>query len=136
MNGPESWFAEGKTAGDIAADSLVPTQCPYVSMSVAARWWNRGYSYTFRLLRSIAAEQSVAAMTAERDALRSQVADLTALGVSLHKAAAAGRDAERAAVVAWLRSDAPVPMWRAALGQTWGHVSADAIEAGAHRGDE
>ena len=35
-------------------------------------------------------------------ALRQQVAELTALGVSLHKAAAAGRDNERAAVVAWL----------------------------------
>jgi len=43
------------------------------------------------------------ALEAERDALRRQVAELTALGVSLHKAAAAGRDAEREAVVAWLR---------------------------------
>lgn len=35
----------------------------------------------------------------ERDALRAQVAALTANGVSMHKAAAA----ERAAVVSWLR---------------------------------
>jgi predicted transcriptional regulator len=68
---------------------------------------------------------------AERDELRRQVADLMALGVSLHKAAAAGRDAERAAVVAWLRN----------VG-TSGFIAdfdediqplADAIERGAHR---
>ena len=68
-------------------------------------------------------EADVERLTAERDALRSQVADLTALGVSLHKAAAAGRDAERAAVVAWLEREGRFD------------VAAD-IEAGAHRGDE
>ena len=39
--------------------------------------------------------------------LRAQVAELQALGVSLHKAADAGAQAERAAVVAWLRGIFP-----------------------------
>ena len=38
----------------------------------------------------------------ENTALRQQVEELTVLGVSLHKAAAAGAKAEREAVVAWL----------------------------------
>ena len=47
--------------------------------------------------------QDVAALVAEVERLRSEVAELRALGVSLHKSAAMGRDVERAAVVAWLR---------------------------------
>lgn len=45
-----------------------------------------------------------ALLDAEREntALRQQVGELTVLGVSLHKAADAGAQAERAAVVAWL----------------------------------
>ena len=61
--------------------------------------------------------------------LRAQVAELRALGVSLHKSAAMGRDAERAAVVAWLRERQPG--WPAGSG---GH--ADAIERGEHRREE
>ena len=57
---------------------------------------------------------------AEIDALRRQVAELQALGVSLHKAAAAGMADERAAVVAWLRLVA---------GPEW----ADCIARGCHR---
>lgn len=45
---------------------------------------------------------TVEALEAERDALRRQVAELTANGVSIHKAVAA----ERAATVAWLRTRA------------------------------
>ena len=49
---------------------------------------------------------TVEALHAECAALRRQVGELTALGVSIHKAAAAAMDAERDAVVAWLRENA------------------------------
>ena len=61
----------------------------------------------------------------EITALRQQVAELTALGVSLHKAAAAGAQAERAAVVAYLR---------ACDGESYDF--ADDIERGVHREPE
>jgi len=66
-----------------------------------------------------------ALLDAEREntALRQQVAELTALGVSLHKAAAAGRDNERTAVVAWL--------YRQHYDDT-----AERIERGEHRREE
>lgn len=44
-------------------------------------------------------------LRAEVERLRAEVAELRALGVSLHKSAAMGRDAERAAVVRWLRGE-------------------------------
>jgi hypothetical protein len=63
---------------------------------------------------AVLAEERLAALLAaeaENTALRQQVAALTRLGVSLHKAEQAGVDAERIAVVAWLRevADTPVP---------------------------
>ena len=77
-----------------------------------------------------------ALLDAEREntALRQQVAELTALGVSLHKAAAAGRDAERAAVVAWLRSEAESenPFYA----QSNLDYAATMIERGEHRREE
>lgn len=63
----------------------------------------------------------------DRDEAGAQVQAMTALGVSLHKAAVAGRDAERAAVVAWLR--------KAALFIADADELADLIAAGAHRED-
>ena len=65
---------------------------------------------------------------AEVEALRRQVAELQALGVSLHKAAAAGMADERAAVVKYLRPsvvDGPIDVIFKAL--------ADHIERGVHR---
>jgi len=53
--------------------------------------------------------QEASALVAEVDRLRAQVAELRALGVSLHKAADAGAKNERAAVVAWLRECALDP---------------------------
>lgn len=44
-------------------------------------------------------------LTEERDALRRQVAELIANGVSMHKAADRAAKEERAAIVAWLRSE-------------------------------
>jgi hypothetical protein len=55
--------------------------------------------------------------------LRAQVAELQTLGVSLHKAADAGAQAERAAVVAWLYRDGC-------------EASAERIERGEHRRGE
>ena len=49
------------------------------------------------------------ALVAEVERLRGEVAELRALGVSLHKSAAMGRDAERAAVVAWLLEQIGLP---------------------------
>lgn len=60
--------------------------------------------------------------TLEAEALRRQVAELTALGVSLHKAADRGRKEERATIVAWLRGGA----------EAWLYVAADGIERGLH----
>jgi len=63
--------------------------------------------------------------------LRAQVAELQALGVSLHKAADAGAQAERAAVVAWLRAEAYLTLYEATTSDV-----ADAIENGEHRRKE
>ena len=82
---------------------------------------------------------AVEALEAERDALRRQVAELTALGVSLHKAAAAGRDAGTAEAVAFLRLQAQAAGrmrgLSAAAGATIADamlVAADTIERGEH----
>jgi len=80
------------------------------------------------------------ALIDEVKALRAQVQELTALGVSLHKAGddgyrqgyTDGKDDERDAVVEWLRM----------LDDRWGlgasvcGAAADAIERGAHREDK
>ena len=65
----------------------------------------------------------------ERDALAARVAELEAHVGSLHKATAAGRDAERAAVVAWLR--------RPGICGPYGLTGiADAIARGEHRQED
>ena len=69
--------------------------------------------------------------TAEVERLRAEVAELRALGVSLHKSAAMGRDVERAAVVAWLRQEAYLTLYEATPSD-----AADAIESGEHRREE
>ena len=83
--------------------------------------------------------QDVAALVAEVERLRSEVAELRALGVSLHKWAAMGRDAERAAVVAWLRERHVHTMeWDGrvnAVSRTYNHA-ANEIERGEHRRQE
>ena len=81
---------------------------------------------------------TVHALPIDRDGLRRQVAEITALGVSLHKAAAAGRDAERTAVVAWLRerADTLAPSILPDSPSTVLDDAADAIERGAHREGE
>lgn len=61
----------------------------------------------------------------EVEALRRHVAELTALGVSLHKAEDRGRKEERAAIVAWLRFEG-----RATEG--WSDYCADCIGRGEH----
>ena len=71
----------------------------------------------------------------ENTALRQQVAELTVLGVSLHKAAAAGAQAERAAVVAWLREQAG--QWdRDHAGWAALNHASVMIERGLHRAGE
>ena len=72
-----------------------------------------------------------AALLFEIERLRAHNAELQTLGVSLHKAAAAGRDAERAAVVAWIRvEEGHYPVGDAPLN------TADAIARGEHRREE
>ena len=78
--------------------------------------------------------QDVAALVAEVERLRSEVAELRALGVSLHKSAAMGRDAERAAVVAWLNDAADARYYDCCCGPV--AACADAIERGEHRCEE
>jgi hypothetical protein len=63
--------------------------------------------------------------------LLAQVAELQTLGASLHKAADAGAQAERAAVVAWLRAEAYLTLYEATPSDV-----ADAIERGEHRRGE
>ncbi len=72
---------------------------------------------------------ALAEVIAEVECLRAEVTELRALGVSLHKAAAAGRDAECAAVLRWLRR------WDANVYPSW-VAEADAIERGEHRREE
>lgn len=43
---------------------------------------------------------------------------------------------DRAAVVAWLRSDAFIQYWQQALGRLMSDVAADGIERGEHRREE
>jgi hypothetical protein len=69
------------------------------------------------------ARADIPALCDEVERLRAYVGDLKRHGASLHKAAAAGRDAERAAVVAFVRG--------ARLDEL-----ADAIERGEHRREE
>jgi cell division protein FtsB len=72
---------------------------------------------------------------AEVERLRAWVADLRAHDVSLHKAAAAGKAEERAAVVAWLRevlAEASLPL---GVSQVFDAV-VDTIERGEHRREE
>jgi len=64
-------------------------------------------------------------LEAEVKALRAQVQELQALGVSLHKAADAGAQAERADVVAWLRK----------VGHPCCHQCNDELAADIERGD-
>ena len=87
-----------------------------------------------RLICNLAA--TVEALEAERGALRRQVDELTALGVSLHKAAAAGRDAERAAVVAWLRRVAAEMPDRSFVSASSMRAAATRIERGEHVAEE
>ena len=70
-------------------------------------------------------------LLAEVERLRAEVAELRALGVSLHKSAAMGRDAERAAVVAWLHYAADTRYYDCCCGPV--AACADAIERGEHR---
>lgn len=68
-------------------------------------------------------------LEAEVEALRAQVQELQALGVSLHKAADAGAQAERAAVVAWLRE------WQNTMDDRITHDDLDYAIAVIERGD-
>jgi hypothetical protein len=49
---------------------------PYGENSLAAHWWTRGFAYTARNLRAIAAEQKLAAAEAEIVQLQQQIATL------------------------------------------------------------
>lgn len=51
----DGWFQ----AGALAAEEPAGPASPYPSGSVADHWWTRGYAYTTRLLRALAAEQDV-----------------------------------------------------------------------------
>jgi len=76
----------------------------------------------------LAAPSDIGALVAEVEALRAQVQELKSLGVSLHKAAAAGALAERAAVVAWLRAETYLTLY-----DDKPNDIADRIERGDHR---
>ena len=78
----------------------------------------------------------IAALVAEVEALRAQVQELQALSVSLHKAADAGAQAERAAVVSYLKDLADAAGKRDAFWQgvaSGNGYAAQWIERGAHR---
>jgi hypothetical protein len=72
---------------------------------------------------------------AEVEHLRAQVAELQALGVSLHKAADKGAKDERAAVVAWLRRVATDARDWSERADVYDAI-ADNIESGEHRREE
>ena len=75
-----------------------------------------------------------AALLFEVERLRAHNTELQTLGVSLHKAAAAGRDAERAASVAWLREQANSTTTDILRARDFD--AADLIERGEHRREE
>jgi len=90
--------------------------------------------YSVTVLPSEAAD-----VVAEVEHLRAQVAELRALGVSLHKAADAGAQAERAAVVAWLKKQriycTDSTGGPNAVTATYAHA-AEAVERGEHLREE
>jgi hypothetical protein len=115
----------------------LPTGAPDDGGDLLAECWSIGDARLIAAAPDLAA--TVEALEAERDALRRQVAELTALGVSLHKAAAAGRDAGTAEAVAFLRLQAQAAGrmrgLSAAAGATIADamlVAADTIERGEH----
>jgi hypothetical protein len=75
------------------------------------------------------------ALVEEVERLRAYVGDLKRHGASLHKAAGAGRDAERAAVVAWLRRVATDARDWSERADVYDAI-ADDIESGEHRREE
>jgi len=80
-----------------------------------------------------------AALLFEIERLRAHNAELQTLGVSLHKAAAAGRDAERAAVVAWLKRMAGNARHWGGDDNTRAEIYdnlVDVFECGEHRSEE
>jgi hypothetical protein len=95
--------------------------------------------YGLRLLRRAATKgyavtvypDEAADVVTEIERLRAQVAELQALGVSLHKAADKGAKYERAAVVAWLRSRGMADYAQSNL-----DYAATMIERGGHRREE
>lgn len=76
------------------------------------------------------------ALIDEVEALRAQVQELQALGVSLHKAADAGAQAERAAVVAWLLRLECAGMAKLCAHCFARQAAANAIKRGDHRQDK
>jgi DNA repair exonuclease SbcCD ATPase subunit len=72
-------------------------------VAAGLRWLLRNAEAKYESLNTAAKEAS-AEYDAELDALRAQVAELTRLGVSIHKAAAAAQQAQRDRIVAWLRA--------------------------------
>ncbi len=97
--------------------------------SVLSRATGTGWEAAYR--------QDVGVLLDEVERLRAYVGDLKRHGASLHKAAAAGRDAERAAVVAYLRDCALVSaQLDAPLAATNFQSAASAIERGEHRREE
>ena len=113
---PPSWTAYGVGRGD--GETWEAAWDAMVARMEAVRGVLRGESPQPSDPALLAAANR--ALHAEVGALRRQVAELTENGVSVHKAAAAGMESERAAVVAWLRSR-EVHQW------------ARLIERGAHR---
>jgi hypothetical protein len=101
------------------------------------QWWPDPTKKPAPVSSELSEARLAALLDAEREntALRQQVAELHSHGVSLHKAAAAGRDMERAAVVAWLREQALQSHPDAAGWFALNHVSV-MIERGEHRREE
>jgi hypothetical protein len=99
--------------------------------SVLSRATGTGWEAAYR--------QDVGALLDEVERLRAYVGDLKRHGASLHKAAAAGRDAERAAMVAFVH--ARIGMYDGELRSDEAVVRAlqylaDEIERGDHRREE
>lgn len=52
----DNCFHEGLNAAEIEENSGKKETCPYAEGDPRRKWWSRGYSYVFRLLRALKAE--------------------------------------------------------------------------------
>src|SRR5262245_59299244 len=61
LEGLENHFQSGDKTAEIDWDNdeRANTECPFAEGSIERHWWTRGYSYKWRILRAIQAEERI-----------------------------------------------------------------------------